>query len=211
MYQKQKVKAVPINKEPILVYQGAVNAGRGFGMRHSDTWVLPLLRLVIIGNGDIFEDLKKEASTCHGKKELFSLTKWSRRSLANTATARYGLNLLDASSLSYYYSLANKFFWLLASKVSLRSIWIYQNIQDNPKWESRIVVIPTWCQATCFIDWRQWQWLCLSKMKDNCLIVSDKYIWSEAPKLLKLFEGLNKWSDKYEWRKKGSKKLTREN
>lgn len=191
---KNKMKAVPINKEPILVYQGAVNAGRGLECAIQTLEFLPYYRLVIIGNGDILEDLKKEASSMPWKERIIFIDKMIPEQLDQyTATARYGLNLLDASSLSYHYSLANKFFDYLQAGIPSINMDLpeYSRIIQNEKVGLLLSSLDAKQLASLIED--NDNGVAYQKMKDNCLIVSDKYIWeSEAPKLLKLFEGLNK-------------------
>lgn len=95
-----------------ILYQGALNAGRGLE---------PLLeampqvrgRLVICGEGDLSEELREQAARLgllqSGQVEFRGyVLPTELRELTRHATV--GLNLLENMGLSYYYSLANKFF-----------------------------------------------------------------------------------------------------
>ena len=98
------------SREAIFIYRGAVNVGRGL-----EEAILAIREinagLLIAGDGDIFYDLRKlvrsnrlnEKVAFTGYLEPAELDKIS-------LNGRAGLNLLTNSSLSYYYSLANKFF-----------------------------------------------------------------------------------------------------
>ncbi|WP_206684011.1 glycosyltransferase [Pontibacter beigongshangensis] len=98
-------------KEPAtILYQGVVNEGRGLE---------PLLRamagveakLVICGHGDIFEELVQLAHTLGvAHKVEFRGKVLPADLLEITRTATIGVMLLENKGLSYYYSLANKFF-----------------------------------------------------------------------------------------------------
>lgn len=100
---------------------------------------------------------------------------------------------MDASSLSYHYSLANKFFDYLQAGIPSINMDLpeYSRIIQNEKVGLLLSSLDAKQLASLIED--NDNGFAYQKMKDNCLIVSDKYIWeSEAPKLLKLFEGLNK-------------------
>ncbi len=93
-----------------LIYQGALNRGRGL-----ETMVMAMHKidgkLLICGEGDLSKEIREmvEREGLNEKIEfagkLMPEELWKR-----TQEARVGLNLLEAKSLSYWYSLANKFF-----------------------------------------------------------------------------------------------------
>lgn len=92
----------------ILVYLGVLNAGRGVELYIDAMKQLPEYKLMIIGEGDLSEELRKRAADhasitfCGYRKpdEIFDLL----------GEASIGLNMLRAESLNYKLSLANKFF-----------------------------------------------------------------------------------------------------
>lgn len=95
----------------MLLYQGAVNVGRGL------EWVIPAMKwlddcvLVICGSGDLLEDMKRLAVTEGvGDRVIFEGRIASDRLDAYTVRADIGLVLLDNLGLSYYYSLPNRVF-----------------------------------------------------------------------------------------------------
>lgn len=109
-------------RENIILYQGALNEGRCLHLFLDLAHRLKNYRFILAGSGDlegeILERIQKESLSnveAVGKlhpDELRELTK----------KARFGFNLLEARSLSYYYSLANKFFdYAIAGTISLNS------------------------------------------------------------------------------------------
>ncbi len=92
--------------EKILIYQGALNRGRGLEALIRAAPELPL-KIMIAGGGDLEKSLPALPGAGHvhftGRKKPHEL-----KSL--TASAWLGYNLLENEGKSYYYSLANKFF-----------------------------------------------------------------------------------------------------
>jgi glycosyltransferase involved in cell wall biosynthesis len=102
---------LPKNKPYVLLYQGALNAGRGIesalqAMQHLDDTVLWL-----VGEGDCSQALRAQAQALKlgGKVRFWGHIPPSQLP-AHTQQAWIGLNLLENKGLSYFYSLANKFF-----------------------------------------------------------------------------------------------------
>jgi hypothetical protein len=97
---------------PILLYQGALNVGRGLA-ELLDAMPLVPARLVICGEGDLSAALRAQAARlgllASGQVEFKGyVLPADLRQL--TAQATVGIMLLENTGLSYYYSLANKFF-----------------------------------------------------------------------------------------------------
>ena len=100
------------NELPTLLYQGALNVGRGLAQL-LDAMPLVPARLVICGEGDCSASLRQQAERlgllASGQVEFkgYVLPEALRQL---TAQATVGIMLLENTGLSYYYSLANKFF-----------------------------------------------------------------------------------------------------
>jgi hypothetical protein len=97
---------------PTLLYQGALNVGRGLAQL-LDAMLLVPARLVICGEGDCSASLRQQAERlgllASGQVEFKGyVLPDALRQL--TAQATVGIMLLENTGLSYYYSLANKFF-----------------------------------------------------------------------------------------------------
>ncbi len=108
---KRDDKLISFPGKKIILYQGAINIGRGL------EWVIdamPFINdaiLVIIGNGDIkneLEDKTKKAGLEH--KVVFLGLKSSDVLHEYTSSADIGLCLLEEKGLNYYYSLPNRIF-----------------------------------------------------------------------------------------------------
>lgn len=101
------------NTEPkYLFYQGAINKDRGL-----ENLILAMrsfkekYMLKIAGDGDILEDLKILVQKEKLEENVIFLGKITPSELPKyTEQAFAGVNLLENTSLNYYYSLANKFF-----------------------------------------------------------------------------------------------------
>ena len=92
-----------------LLYQGAVNIGRGIREMIDVLPLLPDCRLVVAGDGDVLEQMKAYAAALpwHDRVEFLGRVQPDRlRSL--TAQASLGLCLLEDLGLNYRYSLPNR-------------------------------------------------------------------------------------------------------
>jgi glycosyltransferase involved in cell wall biosynthesis len=120
------LRNLPLKKEPvsiveknkIIIYQGVLNAGRGLEEAILMMEYLPEYELWIAGEGDLTMQLKYLAQERQYASRIHFLGKLTPIELNKiTKQARYGYNLLNGSSLNYYYSLANKFFDYMAAGV----------------------------------------------------------------------------------------------
>ncbi len=99
-----------IKKEKIIIYQGAVNEGRCFEK------LIPAMKTIncnlhIYGDGNFFEQTKILIEKYGVQSKVFLKGKFLPNELDNfTAQAYIGINLVEYTGLSQYYSLANKFF-----------------------------------------------------------------------------------------------------
>ena len=93
-----------------LWYQGALNKGRGLEELIESMEQLPDWELFIAGEGDLSFSLREMVEKKKLENQVKFLGMCSYNELkAHAAEASLGFNLLNAESLSYYYSLANKF------------------------------------------------------------------------------------------------------
>lgn len=101
----------PARDRQIIWYQGALNQGRGLEVAIRVLARLPGYQLWIAGEGDLSEELRNLANTCGVHQQVRFLGWVPPAELSQwTVQASIGLNLLTDDSLSYYYSLANKWF-----------------------------------------------------------------------------------------------------
>ncbi|MBO7490541.1 MAG: glycosyltransferase [Bacteroidales bacterium] len=101
------VAELPADKR-ILLYQGAVNIGRGIEWIMAAMPYLPDCHLVVAGVGDIFQQLKREAADA--KLENVTFLGRVEPSILHclTSSAALGLSLLENRGLNYYYSFPNR-------------------------------------------------------------------------------------------------------
>lgn len=97
-------------ENPIILYQGALNVGRGLEAMIAAMPFLPEFTLELIGEGDLSESLREQAKKLGNKQVVFrgfipphDLPLYTRKALL-------GLNVSVNLGKSYYYSLNNKFF-----------------------------------------------------------------------------------------------------
>ncbi|MEY1640035.1 glycosyltransferase [Tenuifilum osseticum] len=106
------------DKQPIIIYQGALNMGRGIELAIEMMKQLPCYKLLIVGKGDIEIKLRRQMleSDLSGRVQfLGQLTPENLRLV--TPTAWLGLSLEEDMGLNYRYALPNKLFDYLAAHV----------------------------------------------------------------------------------------------
>ncbi|MFD2515020.1 glycosyltransferase [Pontibacter locisalis] len=147
-YQKYNTKVEVIRNMPVLrplepavkyprtiLYQGVVNAGRGLEPLFQAMVGLDA-RLIICGDGDVMPQLKvlaEELQISH--KVEFKGQVLPKDLLAITRSSRVGTMLLENKGLSYYYSLANKFFDYMQAEVPQLVIDFPEYRQLNDKYK----------------------------------------------------------------------------
>lgn len=102
---------IPEKKEQYILYQGAVNVGRGIEQMIEAMQYIKGCKLYICGTGDVYDD-------CVALSVRLGLTDsvkfWGRIAPDQlrqfTLHATLGFTLFTRQGLSYYYSLANRFF-----------------------------------------------------------------------------------------------------
>lgn len=100
------------NNKRIILYQGALNEGRGIESLLSAAHNFPPdVQVILAGEGDLSEKLRQMAADLILSERVVFLGFVRPEELLHwTQRAWLGLNLLENRGLSYYYSLANKYF-----------------------------------------------------------------------------------------------------
>ena len=94
-----------------LIYQGAVNVGRGLKEIIESLTYLQDVNLIIVGDGDIFEDIKQQIKELNLTERVTTTGKIPFQEIPfYTNQADMGLILLENMGLNYYYSLPNRVF-----------------------------------------------------------------------------------------------------
>lgn len=103
---------------PVILYQGALNEGRGLEEMINAMPHIENAQLWLAGEGDLSQQLRqqvKQLKLDHKVQFLGYIQPKALREL--TLQASIGLNLLENKGLSYYYSLANKAFDYIQAEV----------------------------------------------------------------------------------------------
>lgn len=119
-YEEYSTSNDETNSEKIILYQGAINVGRGL------EWVIdamPLIenaKLVIIGDGDIKNELIKRVELANLTHCVVFVDKMLPDQLKEySKQATIGLCLLDNIGLSYYYALPNRIFDYIQARLPI--------------------------------------------------------------------------------------------
>jgi len=95
----------------VILYQGAVNVGRGIEWMIEAMPLLDNFVFYVIGGGDILKELKEKVKKLGLTDKVFFTGKIPFEKLPEyTAHADIGINLLENLGLNYYYSLPNRIF-----------------------------------------------------------------------------------------------------
>ncbi|KXK36969.1 MAG: glycosyltransferase [Saprospiraceae bacterium] len=101
----------PPGENKYLLYQGMLNKGRGLEQLIAAMPMIPSIKLIIAGEGDLSHTLRKMNEDSPAKSRIIFAGWQTPDQLQILAREAWlGVNLLDSKSLNYYYSLANKFF-----------------------------------------------------------------------------------------------------
>lgn len=101
--------AVAAAEPPVLLYQGAVNEGRGVDWAIDAMGLLPECRLVVAGGGDKLEEMRRYAQAKEWNDRIEFVGRLLPDELAQlTRRASVGLVMLEDKGLSYHFALPNR-------------------------------------------------------------------------------------------------------
>jgi len=108
------------SEETIIIYQGALNQGRGLELMLETMPLLPHMKLWIVGAGDIEQELKRKVLTLRiAEKVIF----FGRVQIADlfqyTSKAHMGISLEEDLGLNYRYALPNKIFDYVQARIPM--------------------------------------------------------------------------------------------
>ena len=105
------IEHIQITKRPkLILYQGALNVGRGLEYIILAMNKMPDFQLVIAGDGPLRAELEKQCANLNLQNVQFLGMISPHELKLLTHSAWLGVNLLEDDNLNYFYSLANKFF-----------------------------------------------------------------------------------------------------
>jgi len=100
----------PARLQPYIIYQGALNVGRGLESLIEAMASFPSLRLVLAGRGDLDDKLRTMVRELDLHNVHFTGNLSPDELFFWTKEAWLGINILENLGRSYYLSLSNKFF-----------------------------------------------------------------------------------------------------
>ena len=120
-------KEIKVHKFPfeyknqkIILYQGAINIGRGLELMIETMQFLDNCILVIIGNGDIFKDLQEVVQSKKLDNKVYFLGRKNPKELQQlTPLADLGISIEEDLGLNYKYALPNKIFDYVQAEVPI--------------------------------------------------------------------------------------------
>lgn len=168
---------------PTIVYQGALNKGRELELLIDAMKVLTEMDCLIAGEGDLSEALRNRAKGMSNVKFLGLLSPQELKSMTPGCFA--GFNLLnDEGSLSYHFSLSNKYFDYIHAGVPSISSFLpeYEELNKNDKCgicienslESLVKTMRNWMNQP-----EDYQ-----KLKENTIIAKERYNWETEKMVL---------------------------
>lgn len=183
----------PVKKIPnSIIYQGALNEGRGLeemisAMQHLDA------RLILAGDGDLTTELKEWAVE-KGVAEKVAFKGYTNPAALRKLTpcATLGINLLEDKGLSYFHSLANKFFAYVQAGIPQVCINFPEYRKMNEEYEVALLVDDLNESGLAeMISGLLADKQLYERLRQNCLEARNHWHWeNEEGKLLKLIGNL---------------------
>ncbi len=187
------VRSKNTNIKKVIIYQGAVNVGRG--LENLITAVKPLdVWLWIVGDGDLLEAIKQKiiAENSEQQVTLFGFVAPDQLHLL-TQQATLGFNVLEPLGRNYQCSLANKFFDYINNEVPVITNNFEEYKRINDQYEVACLVDDCSTEsirsaiAKCLGDEAYYNLL-----KSNCGLAMQEFNWeNESQKLLLIFKSLH--------------------
>ena len=169
-----------------MLYQGALNEGRGIEVMLEAMQHLDNLQFVLAGEGDISAQLRQKTADL-GLKDRVVFLGYVKPEDLKTLTARawLGLNLLENRGLSYYYSLANKFFDSVQAGVPMLTMDFPEYRALNVEYEVAILLEElTPASVAEAIQTLLDDTMLYEKLRQNCLLARTDWNWEREQKTL---------------------------
>jgi len=174
-----------------LVYLGAINRGRGIEELIQAVDKIRDIDLIIYGTGDLYQEIKvliqklslTDRIHCKGWLDPKDI-------LLNLCSAHVGINLLDPSSQSYYFSLANKYFDYIHAGLPSISMNFPEYRSLNAKYQTNILIDDLSKEAIidAILQMKDNQEL-YGELKRNCEVAKAAWNWQfESKRLISIFD-----------------------
>jgi glycosyltransferase involved in cell wall biosynthesis len=176
-----------------LLYQGAVNIGRGLNEMLLAMLKIDELPFEIAGDGDEMEHVKHSIKELKLENKVKLLGKLKPAELKEiTRQAYIGINLLENRGLSYYYSLGNKTFDYIQAGVPQVVIGFPEYIELNNKYNIGIVIDELSVEKIeSAVNRLMNDKVLYEQLQQNCLKAREELCWENVePKLLDIYKAL---------------------
>ncbi len=180
---------IPTKPVPYFIYQGALNEGRGLECTLEAMQNIPAT-LVICGEGPLKPKLQELATKLGvGEKVVFKGNVPPPQLAELTKNAWAGIMLLENRGLSYYYSLANKFFDYVQAGIPQVCVPFPEYQLLNTQHEvallaSTNVMEVRQAMLTLLHDHETYQ-----RLQQNCLLAAQEWNWEqEGTHLVMLYQ-----------------------
>lgn len=177
----------------VLLYQGALNDGRGIEEVITTMLHLDGVELWLAGEGDLSQELRELTQALNLEKRVHFLGYVLPDDLkVLTPQADIGLNLLKNKGLNYYYSLANKCFDYLQAEVPAIHMNFPEYRKINAQFEIGVLVdnleVMTLKNA---VNQLLEDAVLYQKIKENCRAAKEVFVWKvEAQKLIQFYHSI---------------------
>jgi glycosyltransferase involved in cell wall biosynthesis len=170
--------------QPIILYQGALNEGRGLEQMLEAMTHLHGVKLWLAGEGDLSDVLREKARILGLGDRVRFLGFVLPQDLKNlTSQAWLGLNLLENRGQSYYYSLANKFFDTVQAQVPMLTMNFPEYTALNREFEVAILLPNLDIQGIVKVILQLIQEPeVYQKLKNNCINAAQTWHWENEKK-----------------------------
>ena len=185
------LEELPAKNKRIILYQGALNDGRGLEQVIEAMSYIEGAVLEIAGEGDLSKELRELVKVHQVENKVSFLGYLTPEDLKNkTLEATIGLNLLKNKGLNYYYSLANKTFDYIHAEVPAIHMGFPEYIEINTRNEIGILIedlnVETVAAAIHVLLNDE---AFYSKLKSNCKAAKEIYNWElESKQLIKIYD-----------------------
>ena len=183
----------PFINSTILLYQGAVNLGRGLNEMLLAMLKIENIKFYIAGDGDEMENIRYKIKELKLGNKVKLLGKKTPEELKQiTQQAYIGINLLENRGLSYYYSLGNKTFDYIHAAVPQVVIGFPEYIELNNKYNIGVVVedlsvLNVYAAIQKLLEDKD----LYQQLQQNCLKAREELCWeNEEQKLINIYEQL---------------------
>lgn len=175
-----------------LIYAGAVNAGRGVAEIISAMQQISM-PLYVCGTGDVIEEMKNLTNSLGLQEKVIFYGNVAPRQLdVLIANAFAGFLLLENKGLSYYYSLANKFFDYIHGETPQITINFPEYQLLNKEHEVAVLIDLQIEQIVAAVNKLENDEAYYNQLVENCKIAKNAYNWqTEATKLIAFYKQIS--------------------